>query len=60
MDADSKSPEAEELRKLAASLREMGDKIENERTVKAAHVLCASKGLLRMQQKVRGWYEPLA
>lgn len=51
--------EAVELRKLASELRAEGDRIERAKVAQAAHVLCASKGLAILQQKVRGWYEPL-
>lgn len=60
MAAADPTSEAAALRKLAAELRAEGDRIEQEKTARAAHVLCAGKGLTILQQKVRGWYEPTA
>lgn len=48
---------ADELRKLAAELRETADANEKARMEKAAHILLAAKGLMAMSQKKKGWYD---
>ncbi len=45
------------FRKLAEELRTRGDQLDQGRTKKAAHILAASKALVVMGNKRRGWYE---
>lgn len=52
--ADTKNPQADGLRKLAAEVRALDAKREAVRMTKAAQVLSAAKGLLTLRQKVQG------
>lgn len=48
---------ADELRKLAALIKEAEETQEVARTQKAAHLLIAAKGLMAMSAKKKGWYD---
>lgn len=44
----------DELRKIAASLREMAKKAEKDKTVKCAQILSAAMGLELLKRKIEG------
>jgi hypothetical protein len=47
----ARNDQAEQLRKLAAAVRDEEARREAEAFAKAAHVLCAAKGLLTLRRK---------
>lgn len=44
----------DELRKIAASLREMAKQAEKDKTIKCAQILCAATGIELLKRKIRG------